>query len=72
MEVRSVDLAKWALWTSPKFTTGVKFDCHINLKMCIVVKRYTRWSDETHKNTDVINFCKLILSIPGYVISVAT
>ena len=25
MEVRGVDLANWALWTSPKFTTGVKY-----------------------------------------------
>ena len=23
MEVRRVDLANWAFWTSPKFTTGV-------------------------------------------------
>ena len=26
--VRRVDLANWALWTSPKFTTGVKYQFH--------------------------------------------
>ena len=28
VEVRRVDLANWALWTSPKFTTGVKYQFH--------------------------------------------
>ena len=28
MEVRRVDLANWALQTSPKFTTGVKYQFH--------------------------------------------
>ena len=28
MEVRRVDLANWAIWTSPKFTTGVKYQYH--------------------------------------------
>ena len=27
-EVRRVDLANWALPTSPKFTTGVKYQFH--------------------------------------------
>ena len=27
-EVRRVDLANWALWTSPKFITGVKYQLH--------------------------------------------
>ena len=28
MEVRRVDLTNWALWTSPKFATGVKYQFH--------------------------------------------
>ena len=28
VEVKRVDLANWALWTSPKFTTGVKYQFH--------------------------------------------
>ena len=28
MEVRRLDLANWALRTSPKFTTGVKYQFH--------------------------------------------
>ena len=28
MEVRRADLANWDLWTSPKFTTGVKYQFH--------------------------------------------
>ena len=28
MEVRRVDLANWALWTLPKFTTRVKYQFH--------------------------------------------
>ena len=38
-EVRRVDLTNWALWTSPKFTTGVKYEFHQGF-----------WADQRSRN----------------------
>ena len=42
MEVRRVDLANWALRTSSKFTTGVKYQFHQGFW---AVQRFGRWGE---------------------------
>ena len=54
-EVRRVDLANWALRTSPKFTTGVKYQFHQGF-----------WSDQRSRNAQRVLVEKLVIKRLGW------